>query len=748
MTTGKPMGIRDNRLLVVVLSAGLTLLMASCAQQPQVSDTKANDGYQYTAPKRPELPGSDSGDGNELVLSQQVQREPEFFIRQGSGEFLNQNAQSKAGSQPAKGDITLNFEAVDLREVVKVIFEEILQENYLIDEKVQGKVTIHTTYPVSIDAVLPILENILQMNGAVMVRNGALYKILPAGELKGMALKPSIGKGQGKMKAGQGVQIVPLKYISALEMKKILESFTTNAEQVRVDAGRNLMILSGSYQKINNLLQTVKMFDVDWLSGMSFGLIPLKYTDAKTLTEELKHILGDGEASPLGHMIKLIPVERLSAVMVISQQPKYIDEARRLIAQFDQGSDKSPDRRLYVHHLKNGKAESIATILQSIFGNEVTTPSASGGLSSSDPLLRSNVRSPTASGIDLNNSNADRNATLTKDQPQMPSGAAASGAAQPSASAGAASSATIIADPDNNAILVMASPKDYQKIKATITRLDVAPKQVMIEATIAEVQLSDNLSYGVRWFFNGSTGGGRPYEGGLGSPLPGSVGGDGFALGLFNNLNDLKVFFDILENESSVKFLSAPQIMVIDNQTASFRVGDQIPIVTRASQSTSDPNAPIVSEVQFRDTGTLLQITPRINEGGMVTLEVNQEVSTPGSAPAIGGGGNVAISQRTIESTVVVHDGQTVVLGGLIRENTSSGKTGIPGLMQIPFLGSLFGSTTKDVSRTELIVTLTPKVVRNPQEAYDISQELREKIRDATLFQDDFNRKRAERSGI
>jgi general secretion pathway protein D len=216
------------------------------------------------------------------------------------------------------------------------------------------------------------------------------------------------------------------------------------------------------------------------------------------------------------------------------------------------------------------------------------------------------------------------------------------------------------------------------------------------------------------------------------------VSGDGFALGLFNSLDELRMFFDILENESSVKFLSAPQIMVIDNQTASFRVGDQIPIVTRSSQSTTDPNAPIVSEVQFRDTGTLLQVTPRINEGGMVTLEVSQEVSTPGSSPAVGGGGNVSISQRTIESTVIVHDGQTVVLGGLIRENTSNGKAGIPGLMDIPLLGSLFSSTTKDVSRTELLVTLTPKVVRNPQEAFEISQELRERIRDATLLQKQF----------
>ncbi len=736
--------MRQNNLLKRLLPMMFSLLLASCAQQPEI-DTKAGNSRliaPYPAQRPPvSVPGGE--DEQELVLSEQVIDEPETYVREGSGNFLKPAQGVGNTSQPARGDITLNFEGVDLREVVKVIFEEILRENYLIDDKVQGQVTIHTTYPVSTESVLPILENILQMNGAVMVRNGALYKILPAGEFKGMALKPSVGQGKARMKAGQGVQIVPLKYITAIEMKKVLESFSSPSEQIRVDKGRNLLILSGSFQKINNLMQTIEMFDVDWLSGMSFALIPLKSTDAKTISDELKHVVGEGEASPLAGMIKLIPIERMNAVMVISQQRRYINEVRRLIKQFDQGSDKSPERRLYVYHLKNGKAENIAAILQNIFGNEASAPASSAPLSSSDPLLRSNVRSPVSTGIDLKNSNADSQAALTRDQPAAAAAVVKETAPRQTSRGGAAATATIIADPDNNAILVMASPKDYQKIKATISRLDVSPKQVLIEATIAEVQLSDNLSYGVRWFFNGTTGGGRPYKGALGS-LPDDVtGSDGFALGLFNSANDLKVFFDILENESSVKFLSAPQIMVIDNQTASFRVGDQIPIVTRSSQSTTDPAAPIVSEVQFRDTGTLLQVTPRINEGGMVTLEVSQEVSTPGTSPAIGGGGNVSISQRTIESTVIVHDGQTVVLGGLIRESSSGGKTGIPGLMHLPLIGNLFGSTTKDISRTELIVTLTPKVVRNPQEAYDISQEMREKIRDATLFYDDFQRRRA-----
>jgi general secretion pathway protein D len=731
--------MRTKTQLSSILAIVLALLITSCATQQGGADMSKQPQASRTSSPPPAAAAGD--DEASLLLSQESQQEPEFFVKQGTGVFVNQKGQDKAANKPAQGDITLNFEGVDLREVIKVIFEEILRENYLIDEKVQGVVTIHTTLPVTVDAVMPILETILQMNGAALVRSGSLYKILPVSELKDMAMTPNVGSEVNLLRAGQGVQIVPLKYISAKEMKKILESFAVSNEQIHVDTGRNLLILTGSSQQIRNQLQTIEMFDVDWLSGMSFGLIPIKFTDAKTLTDELNNILGEGDTSPLAGLIRLIPVQRLNAVMVISQQPRYIDQARKLISQFDQGSDKSPDRRLYVYHLKNGKAENIATILQSIFGNQVSKSTVGGASTTSDPLSRSNVRSPVSSGINLSNSNADSQSSLAKEQPAA---APAVTAQAPAAAAqgGDGSQTTIIADPDNNAILVMASPMDYNKIKSTIARLDVAPKQVLIEATIAEVALTDSLSYGVRWFFRGNIGH-QPHKGGLGVPLPADIGGDGFSLGIFDNAGELKAFFDILDTASKVKFLSAPQIMVIDNQTATFRVGDQIPIVTRSSQSTTDPNAPIVSEVQYRDTGTLLKVTPRINDGGMVTLEISQEVSNPGTEPAVGGGGNVSISQRTIESTVIVHDGQSIVLGGLIRERKADSKGGIPLLMDLPMVGNLFSSSTKDTSRTELIITLTPKVVRNPHEAYEISQELREKIREATLYQDEFNNQRA-----
>ncbi len=288
----------------------------------------------------------------------------------------------------------------------------------------------------------------------------------------------------------------------------------------------------------------------------------------------------------------------------------------------------------------------------------------------------------------------------------------------------------IIADEDNNAILVLASQQDYRSIEAAIKRLDVAPRQVLIEATIAEVSLSNTLTHGVRWFLENSGN-----ELGINAPVPTSASGEGLAFAFFDDARELSAFFDLLATESSVKFLSTPQVMVLDNQTATIRVGDQIPVTTRSSQSTTNPDAPIVTEVQFRDTGTLLTVTPRINSGGQVMLEISQEVSLPGTEPAVGGGGNVSIAQRSITSSVIVQSGQSVVLGGLILETTSSSKSGVPGLMNIPLLGKLFTQESEDVFRTELIVTVSPTVVENQREMQRVTEELRQRMQKASQYE-------------
>jgi general secretion pathway protein D len=294
---------------------------------------------------------------------------------------------------------------------------------------------------------------------------------------------------------------------------------------------------------------------------------------------------------------------------------------------------------------------------------------------------------------------------------------------------GTRSEINIIADEDKNALLVMASPRDYRGIESVIKQLDTPPRQVLIEATIAEVTLSDSLAYGVRWFLAGGN-----TEVGLNAPVPSAAGGDGLTLATFASSLDAMLFIDLLASKTEVKFLSAPQVMVLDNHAATIRVGDQIPVTVRSSQSTADPNAPVVSEVQFRDTGTLLSVTPRINAGGLVTLEISQEVSLPGSEPAVGGGGNVAISQRSINSTVVVQSGETVVLGGLILETHNEARSGIPLLMDIPWLGYLFSSTSEVVFRTELLVMITPQVIEDESAAQALFEEMRNKMKKVIDF--------------
>lgn len=636
------------------------------------------------------------------------------------------------------GDVTLNFEEASLREFIRVVFEEILKENYLIDPQVKGTVTLHTTYPVTQDAVLPIVESVLQQNGAAVVFQEGIYKVIPLADAPSQVDSPVVGKQPNARGSGYAVQIVPLRYVAASEIEKIITPFIPKGSSVSLDEARNLLILSGPRSRIDQILETVEIFDVDWLKGMSFGLFRLQYAEAATLVGELENLIGTEGKTPLSGILRLIPIERLNAILVITHAPRYLDEVSKLIDQFDWGTEGAPGSRLYVYHLKNSKAEKLAGVLQQIYGlggeREQAAPSAritqlppgeganvfqtAEGISSPPPSLLAG----TGAG-----GSYPRVAPLTGPEAGRVMPAATADGTQ--ATLSLQSTTNIIADEDNNALLVMASPQDYRGIEAVIRQLDVPPRQVLIDATIVEVTLSNSLDYGVRWFLKGNN-----YNLGFNAPVPQVAAGEGLALAIFSSDGDARMFIDILESQTEVKFLSAPQVMVLDNQTANIRVGDQIPVTVRSSQSTVDPDAPIVSEVQFRDTGTLLSVTPRINAGGQVTMNISQEVSLPGSEPAIGGGGNVAISQRTIDSSVIVQSGETVVLGGLILETHNEGRSGIPLLMDIPWLGYLFSTTSEDVFRTELIVMITPQVVENANDTQAITDELSIKMKKAVDY--------------
>ena len=712
------------------------LLMAACARAPLVPSVKPVEEATETA-----KPSASYGRNTDSAGFTDTRDYPDEgaqsgaeipaapLVKMGTGTFVTP-PEHQAGKDQQAGTIILKFEATDLREVIKVIFEDILNQSYLIDPAVQGVVTIHTTQPVSQDALLPILESILELNGAALIYNQGIYNVLSKANAKTAAVSPVIGSAPIPEQAGYRTQVVPLRYVSAKEMKKLLDPYASDTTTIRIDEARNLLILSGHSSRIGHLLETIETFDVDWLKGMSFGLFPLEYADARTLVDELMKVIGKGGGGPLADIFRLIPVERLNSVLVITHQPQYMDDARRLIEQFDLGTETAPGRRLYVYHLKYSKAETVAGLLQEILGQGPLSETPTEIPVNAPPDQRANVRSAadfkapppvTARG----GTKAGVYNVPVADENGSPRDAGRSGV-----SSEYSDQVGIIANQDNNAIMVLASPLHYRAIEATIRKLDVPQRQVLIEATIAEVDLTNNLSHGVRWFLEGQVSG-TPFALGLNAAAAAAgISARGLSLGIFNSAKELRFVFDLLNTESHVKFLASPHILVVDNNTARFRVGDQIPITTRSSQSVTNPDAPLVSEVQYRDTGILLSVTPRINTGGRVTLEISQEISRP--AAAVEGGGNVPITQRTIDSTVVVQSGQTVVLGGLIQENLTSTQEGIPGLMDIPWLGNLFSSNTSDVARTELLITITPKVIENPIQALEVTEELRRRVQNVT----------------
>ena len=642
----------------------------------------------------------------------------------GSGVFVRGASNGQASGYASGDGVTLNFEQASLPEFMRVIFETILSENYLIDPRVNGSVTLHTTRAVKQEAVLPIVEAVLEQNGAALVRDEGMFKVVPLADAEGASGSPAVGRYPSTRATGYGIQVVPLEHVSAAEIEKIITPFVPDGSTLRVDTARNVLILSGPKYRIDDLLATVRTFDVDWLEGMSFAMFRLQYADAASVVAELEAIIDSAGSSPLAGIVRLLPMERLNSVLAITHRPDHIADIRKLIEEFDWGLEGSSGRRLFVYELENGKAENIAGVLQEVFGQDERDTQAQ------------DAAAALGTGVFRNAQAVTRPPPVPGGQPgyaqasaPSPTQAPDAGGATDGIQAESRGDVTIIADQDNNSILVMANQQDYRAIEAAIRRLDVAPRQVLIEATIAEVTLSDTLSYGVRWFVENSDN-----QFGYNSPVPSTASGDGLAFAFFDQASDLRAFFDALATESSVKFLSTPQVMVLDNQTANIRVGDQIPVTTRSSQSTSNPDAPIVTEVQFRDTGTLLTVTPRINAGGQITLDISQEVSLPGTEPALGGGGNVSIAQRTINSSVIVQSGQAVVLGGLILETTSEGKSGIPLLKNIPFLGKLFSTKTEDVFRTELIVTVSPTVIENQREMRKVTEELRSRMTKATEY--------------
>jgi len=714
--------IRFRPALAALLLAGLVLTgCASMGKDGDGDDTRLRPGESAIDRESGEddRAGIRLGGDDDEADSEAQFDETETYP--GTGVFIDESASKPRAEPPGEdGEIRLNFEGQGIQEVVQAILGHMFEENYVIAPGVSGEVTFSTAKPIKRDQVMSVLEMLLRWNGATLIWREGRYHVVPVSDAVAGNLVPRTDSAANAR--GYEVMAVPLEFVSATKMAELLEPWVKDDAVFNADSARNLLFLAGTQFELNNYLQIIETFDVDWLEGMSVGIFNLERIEVDELLPELEAVFGTEGDTPLAGMFRFMPLNRLNAIMVITPNEHYLDEAQTWIKRLDRSSAEGGSR-LYVYRVKNLEADVLAGYLGDLFGTGSGRTSRSR--ESGGSLAPGMERASASSVSDFQQSRGESNNDTDNRNRNTAGGM----------SLGEDGDVRVTAVQETNSLLIQASPSQYDGILSAIERLDEEPLQVMIEAQVLIVELNDNLRYGVSWFLANE----NPNNGG--PPLPDGFAGsrDENAAGFLRGDDSSNVFatitrramdrtfvaatIDALESVSDVRTISSPSLMVRNNSDATINVGRQIPVQsTRFVGGGVSGDTGTIGNVQFINTGVILEVTPRVNPGGLVYMQIRQEVSSQGDA---GVGGNPSVNTRTVQTEVAVQSGQTIMLGGLIQEDTSDGRDGVPGLQRIPLLGSLFRSTSRSRQRTETLVMITPTVVESTDQLKRVSDDVR-----------------------
>jgi general secretion pathway protein D len=644
------------------------------------------------------------------------------------------NADAQQARQPgalpqddAASPVQLNLLNQDVRQVIQIIGAS-LGLNYIIDPAIKGTVDISTSETLRRSDLLPILETILKINGATMIKTGNFYQIVPSNSAAKQPIEVIDQQRQAIAPDDQVVmQIVRMKFVAASEMGRILTQLLSDAGSIIVHETGNIILLTDRRSNIRKLLGIVDEFDTAVFQGERVRLLPVKNNRARDLVDDLRTIFTGYGMSDKQSAIRLIVIDRLNSILVVTPNSDVFPEVERWLTTLDQPSA-SAGIHNFVYKVKNAKAADLQKVLSQLYGLQVQ--SANTGLipnpAFAQPLAGGNSAIQAVPG-------AVPGAVLGAVPPQSPQ----TGQSPLQPIAVAASSPTtalrIIADELNNALVIQASPQEFAEIERTLNELDVLRRQVLVDAQVYEIALDDSLAFGVTAAlqnrgtlanpqttasFSAGTGGGAP-----------ALAAQTFAF--IGRTRELVMFLNASENRSRVKTLSAPSVLVSDNGTAQFEVGTQVPIPTSSSISPVQSGGTnlFAQTISYQQTGVILQVRPQINESGNVTMDISQEISSAGAntvsaivAPVIG--------KSAVTSSVIVQDGQTIAIGGFIRENTDLERNRIPLVGRIPVMGVLFGNTSNSKTRTELIVLITPHVLRTHGDADLATDELKTKLKE------------------
>jgi general secretion pathway protein D len=660
-----------------LLGATAALLVVGCDNVTSRKDDQGIEGWRANTI----LGGGDGAAGNRSegrVTGGAMVEAGQGTIYPGRQPLFRDSAAVNAAGERT---VSLNLVDVTIAEAAAAILGELLRENYVLDPGVTGTVNIRSTQPISRTTAIEVFELALKQNGAALIRRGDSFAIVPlSGDL-------SIGASVGReVPIGYSLRVVPLQNIGAQEMATILQPFA-GAGIVGIDAQRNIVVLAGTSADQRAWQETIDSFDVAWLANRSVGIFPIRGRSAQSIVNGMDRLVETDENFEPLVVFEVIPEN--NSILAVAKTPSALEDVAVWIKRLTQEGQN--DAQIYSYDMKYARASDIAPTLASILGIEVKTTDSAAGAGASEDVASEELMAASFDSMSM-----DVNATR------------------------------IVASEGTNTLLIHATHAEYQRVLGMLHRLDVPPRQVLVEATIIEVSLNDELRYGVQYFLE--DGGSRlgltqsTTSTGISAEVPGFTAVFGGATP--------DAIISALEDVTRVSVVSSPNLMILNNESARLVVGDQVPISVRTAQDSNDSDV-FVSTVEFRDTGVIFEVTPRINSSGSVTLNINQEVSTVGETDA--STGNPIISQRTLSSSVAVDSGETIALGGLFETRSTKGSAGIPGVSKSKIFGGLFGRKSSTKGQTELLVLITPKIVNNTMDARRVTKSLRERVENIKL---------------
>jgi len=636
-------------------------------------------------------------------------------------------------SQPARpappqtgSGVVFNFDNADLYEVIRVM-SEIMKINYIVDPKVRGVVNIHTSGQIPAQDVFPIFQSILRLNGATAVKRDGVYEIVPLGDAKKLPISPSITRESGKPPSEERytIQIIVPKYIPVIEVSKMIKPFLSDGADIVEHPPNNILIIGDLASNVKKSVEIINLFDIDIFTDLRVRIYPVTNADVNEVAKEMERVFASFEVSTKsgrGVGITFTPVVRINSLLVVSSIPNIFEKVEGWLKELDKIPMEGTKYSVFVYHVQNVKAKDMADVLKQIY---VTAKDKKGEFKEK---VAEQVTYP-------------RGVKPPPTSPAAPPSTTTEGGAVPEGEI------IIVVDETNNALVIRAFARDYKSILETAKKLDIYPRQVLIEILLADIILTDDSDFGFD-FVNYRDGGkwGQTISFGKFVALAGA--GAGFSYTIADDIAHFSAAIKAAATLGRLKVLTSPHLLASNNKEAKIQIGTSEPILTNTYTSTgtattTTPTGFVEGTIEYKDIGTILSITPRIGDGGLVTLEMSIEESsldsreigrkdsssTAGVASASSTFSVPAFNKTTAKTVLSIKDGQTIAIGGLIRKTKDVSSQGVPLLSKIPLLGFLFGRNTRKDDRRELILLLTPHVITDQIQSKTVTDEFKEKIR-------------------